>query len=221
MHEAFRRSRRNDLHIVRSSTLRKFHNQDTMPMQLKALQSTICTSNRHRPRQHTLRSVFAPQRTRVHAIRGRYRLAAHAASTLERSDMQTAPKRAKDTYAAPATCVLLRIFSHEMLHLSGLVATHDTSSHPKPCCRFAFRDDEDLDRQNSGQEASISSQAQSLSRGAAPKSGQILGLDKGVWVAAGLLTTWATMIHITVFHTPLGSLQSYLLFWPMTQLHTG
>lgn len=88
-------------------------------------------------------------------------------------------------------------------------------------CSLAFRDDEDVDRQNSGQEATSSSQAQSLGRGSAPKSGQIFGLDKGVWVAAGLLTAWATMIHITVFHTPLGSLQSYLLFWPMMQLHTG
>ncbi|KAL0048922.1 hypothetical protein WJX82_002471 [Trebouxia sp. C0006] len=52
-------------------------------------------------------------------------------------------------------------------------------------------------------------------------SNQILGLDKGVWVAAGLITAWATMIHITVFHTPLHSLQAVALFWPMMQLHTG
>ncbi len=49
----------------------------------------------------------------------------------------------------------------------------------------------------------------------------ILGLDKGVWVAAGLIMAWATMIHITVFHTPLHSLQAVALFWPMMQLHTG
>ena len=49
----------------------------------------------------------------------------------------------------------------------------------------------------------------------------ILGLDRGVWVAASLITVWATMIHITVFHTPLHSLQAVALFWPMMQLHTG
>ena len=49
----------------------------------------------------------------------------------------------------------------------------------------------------------------------------ILGLDRGVWVAASLIFTWATMIHITVFHTPLHSLQAVALFWPMMQLHTG
>ena len=53
------------------------------------------------------------------------------------------------------------------------------------------------------------------------RSQMVLGLDRGVWIAAGLLTAWATMIHITVFHTPLHSLQAIALFWPMMQLHTG
>lgn len=59
------------------------------------------------------------------------------------------------------------------------------------------------------------------SRIAVHKSRMILGLDRGVWVAAGLITAWASMIHITVFHTPLNSLQAVALFWPMMQLHTG
>ena len=53
------------------------------------------------------------------------------------------------------------------------------------------------------------------------RNATFLGLDKGVWVAAGLITAWASMIHITVFHTPLHSLQAVALFWPMMQLHTG
>ena len=53
------------------------------------------------------------------------------------------------------------------------------------------------------------------------QSNLILGVDKGVWVAAGLIVAWATMIHVTVFHTPLHSLQAVALFFPMMQLHTG
>ena len=56
---------------------------------------------------------------------------------------------------------------------------------------------------------------------AAHENSMFLGLDKGVWVAAGLITAWASMIHITVFHTPLDSLQAVALFFPMMQLHTG
>ena len=53
------------------------------------------------------------------------------------------------------------------------------------------------------------------------QNNQILGIDKGVWIASGLIAAWATMIHITVFHTPLHSLQAVALCWPMMQLHTG
>ena len=101
----------------------------------------------------------------------------------------------------------------------GLAMCHNTGF---SCCRFPFVERQlHQERQRSGQEASSSAQAESLSRGHGPRNGQFLGLDQGVWIASGLLTAWATMIHITVFHTTLGSPQAWLLFWPMLQLHTG
>lgn len=186
-------------------------------MQLQAHRCIPCGLSRASLRQCRLSSALAPQHR---ASRSRCRFVTKAAATLDRTDRQSASPDSRQTYVGRQPCLA---DSASAIMLLWLPHHGSDVSQRKPAVsrRFSFRDDEDVARQSRGQEATSSSQAESLGRGTAPHSGQFLGLDKGVWVAAGLLTAWATMIHITVFHTPLGSLQSYLLFWPMMQLHTG
>lgn len=107
-----------------------------------------------------------------------------------------------------------------------LASVHETEHFLWLNCRSAEATQQGQDRQSQQNllEAAMASDASGHldpSRAAAHKSMLIMGLDRGVWVAGGLITAWATMIHITVFHTPLHSLQAVALFWPMMQLHTG